>query len=171
MSEEFLSVTVVGERNLLRNLDSMPDVVQQIVLAKVEGYTEDLEDAVIRSIEANTSTQTGRLMSAVRKEVKNEGGRIEGRVYIDEAVAPYAKAIDQGAAIPPHMIYPRNGKVLAFIGATGDKVFATKVFHPGAQITPRYFMKEARGSLGPQISRGLKNAVVQGVRAHMRSGS
>lgn len=171
MSEDFISVKVVGERSLLRNFDQLPDVVQKIVLAKVEGYARDLEDRVIDSIERNTTTKSGRLLSAVRREVLQRDGRVEGRVYIDEAVAPYARAIDRGASTPPHMIYPRNGKVLAFLGATGDKVFATRVFHPGGQITPRYFMKEARGSLGPEISKGLKNAVVQGIRAHMRSGS
>lgn len=168
---DFLSVKIVGERTLLRNFDSLPDIVQAIVLAKVEGYTKDLEDEVIQSIESKTNTKTGKLLQAVRREVVARDGRVEGRVYIDESVAPYAKAIDQGAATPPHMIYPKNGKVLAFIGATGDKVFATRVFHPGGQITPRYFMKDARRSIGPQLTRGLKNAVVQGIRAHMRSGN
>lgn len=166
---DFLSVQVVGEKTLLRNFDSLPDIVRQIVLVKVESFTDQLEDAVLRSIEENTSTKTGKLLSAVRKEVVEENGRVEGRVYVDDAVAPYARALDQGAAIPPHMIFPKNGKVLAFIAATGDKVFATKVFHPGAHITPRYFMKDARRGMGPAISRGLKNAVVQGIRAHMRS--
>ena len=169
--DDFLSVTVVGERSLSRNFDTLPDIAQEIILAKVEGYTKDLEDAVIQSIEQKTTTKTGRLIQAVRREVVRRGGGIEGRVYIDENVAPYAKPIDQGASIPPHMIYPKNGKVLAFIAATGDKVFATRVFHPGAQITPRYFMKDARREKGPAISRGLKNALVQGIRAHMRSKS
>lgn len=171
MSDDFISVKVVGENNLTRNFDRLPDIVRALVAEKVEAYTDDLEDEVIRSIEANTTTRTGRLLSAVRKEVTESGGQVQGRVWIDESIAPYARALDQGAAIPPHMIYPRNGKVLAFFAATGDKVIATKVFHPGAQITPRFFMKDARRAIGPQIARGLKSAIVRGIRAHMRSGS
>lgn len=170
-NNDFLSVQVVGEKALLRNFDSLPDVARAIVLAKVEAYTEQLESAVIESIEEKTTTQSGKLLSAVRRDVIEQNGRVEGKVWIDENVAPYARALEKGASIPPHMIYPKNGKVMAFIAATGDKVFATRVFHPGSQITPRYFMKDARRSMGPTISRGLKNAVVQGIRAHMRKGA
>lgn len=165
---DFLSLEVVGDKALLRNFDQLPDVARAIVLAKMEGYMDELTGAVITSIEEHTNSKTGKLLSAVRSDVIQRDGGIEGKVWIDEAVAPYARALEKGAAIPPHMIYPKNGKVLAFIGATGDKVFATRVFHPGAQITPRYFMKDARRSVGPMIARGLKQAVVQGIRAHMR---
>jgi hypothetical protein len=168
MAGDFLSLKVVGEKALLRNFDQLPDVARAIVLAKVEGYTDQLEAAVIESIDEKLQTKSGKLLSAVRREVLQRDGRIEGKVWIDENVAPHAAALEKGAAIPPHMIYPKNGKVMAFMAATGDKVFATRVFHPGSQITPRYFMKDARRSVGPMIARGLKKAVVDGIRAHMR---
>lgn len=168
MAGDFLSLKVVGEKALLRNFDQLPDVARAIVLAKVEGYTDMLEDAMIESIDDKLQTKSGKLLSAVRSEVLERDGRIEGRVWIDENVAPYARALDKGATIPPHMIYPQNGKILAFIAASGDKVFATRVFHPGANITPRYFTKDARRAVGPAIARGLKKAVVDGIRAHMR---
>lgn len=168
MSADFISVSVVGDRNLLRNLDQMPDTVRAILAAKVGTLTEDLEDAMVESIEANLGSKTGRLAASVKSEVIIENGRIDGRVYIDNV--PYAKIQDVGGVIPAHMIYPQASKVLAFIGATGDKVFATRVFHPGATIPPTYYSREARRSIAVRASRDIKNAVVQGIRARMRAG-
>lgn len=166
MAEDFLSVDILGERNLIRNIDQLPETVRVILKEKVTDWTFKLKGKVIDNIRERLKEKTGDLTRGVEAEVTQEGLRVEGRVYI--AGVPYAKAQEEGAAIPPHMIYPRNGKVLAFIAATGDKVFATRVFHPGAVIPPHWFMKDAYREMGPDISRGIKTAVVQGIRAKMR---
>lgn len=166
---DFLSVELIGERALTRNLEQMPDAVRAILLDKVRMWTEDLYQKVEDNIIDRLNQKTGRLLEGLDMEVTTEGVRVEGRVFISGV--PYAKAQEDGAVTPPHMIYPRNAKVLAFIAATGDKVFATRVFHPGAVIPAKNFMKDAYREMGPQISRGIKNAVVQGIREKMRSGS
>lgn len=166
---DFLYIDILGDRNLLRNLDQMPDTVRAILLDKVEGWTAQLEQDVAANIASKLKQQSGKLAAGLGSEVHEEGKRIVGRVFIGGV--PYAKPQEEGADVGPHMIYPRKGKVLAFIGATGQKVFATRVSHPGGHIPAAHFMKDAYRERGPEISRGIKNAVVQGLRAKMRQSA
>lgn len=166
-TEDFLSVEVIGDRNLLRNLDQMPDIVRVILSQKVKTWTEKLADKVRENIESRLNRHTGKLLGSVKTKYTNRGKlQVEGQVYI--AGVPYAEAQEEGATTPPHMIYPTKAKVLAFIASSGDKMFAMHVFHPGAQIPAEHFMKDAYREMGPEISRGIKTAVVQGIRAKMR---
>lgn len=51
--------------------------------------------------------------------------------------AKYAKFVDQGTG--PHMIFPRQAKVLRFETPGGGVVFAKHVFHPG--FPGRFFVQ------------------------------
>jgi len=168
MADDFLSVEVIGERALTRNIDQMPEVVRTILAVKVKDWTHRLAEAVRSNIESRLSQKSGKLLRGVQEEVIVGRDRVEGRVFI--AGVPHAQAQERGAVIPPHIIRPRNAKVLAFFAATGDKVIASRVFHPGGQIPPHYFMKDAYREMGPEISRGIKKAVVEGILARMRQG-
>jgi hypothetical protein len=168
-TDDFLYVDVLGDRNLLRNLDQMPDVVRAILLDKVEQWTATLEDDVRENIISRLKEQSGKLLEGLDSEVIDQKNRIEGRVFIHGV--PYARPQEEGATVGPHMIYPNKGKVLAFIGGTGNKIFATRVSHPGGHIPAHHFMKDAFRQRGPEISRGIKNAVIQGIRAKMRQSA
>jgi hypothetical protein len=126
-----------------------------------------LEAAVAENIDTRLKQKSGKLASGLDSEVIEDGKRVEGRVFIHGV--PYAKAQDEGATVGPHMIYPDKAKILAFYGMTGKKVFATRVSHPGGHIPASYFMKDAYREQGPEISRGIKKAVIEGLRANMRS--
>lgn len=174
---DLLSLTLLGDRNLIRNLETMPDTVRAILLEKTRILTEDLARRVEENIETrlnknkNEKAYSGspkHMKDAVETFVDDDGNRVEGTVYIDNI--PYARAQEKGANIPAHVIYPRRAKVLAFIAASGDKVVASRVFHPGAVIPPSRFMADAYREMGPIISKEIKKAVVQGIRAQMRSG-
>ena len=167
MDADFLYVDLVGDRALTRNLGQMPDIVREILLAKVQSWTAELKGAVEENIIDRLKKKTGKLLEGLQMEVTSDGVKVDGRVYI--AGVPYARIQEDGGFTPAHEIFPRNGKILAFIAATGDKVFATRVFHPGGYIPGSHFMKDAYQEMGPRISRGVKNAVVQGIREHMRS--
>lgn len=170
MSRDFLFAEVVGDRNALRNLDHMPDTVRAVLLEKTESNVRKLKEAVEDEIAKDS--KSGKLLSAVRMEVINSGtGPVEGRVFIDETVAPYGRIQDKGGTTPPHMIFPKNAKILAFMGATGDKVFARHVFHPGGQIPPKNFMANARRGLAGAFSRDIKKSIVEGIRQSMRAQS
>jgi hypothetical protein len=169
MSSDLFFVDVVGENRLL-NFDRQPETVRALLLQKVEDWTERLYEATQDNIYARTKgdTLSGRMIASLRSQVFEEGKRIRGRVYYDLGVAPHARIQELGGTTPPHMIFPTNGKVLAFIGATGDKVITSRVFHPGGVIPPMYAMKDAYREMGPEISRGIKRAIVQGIMQDMR---
>lgn len=169
MSDDYFYADVVGA-NRVSNFDRQPEAVRRILTQKIKEFTEKMARIAGDLLEARLKTKTGRLTSAdIQTQVTAVGGVIRGRVFIEGI--PYAKIQEEGGTTGPHMIYPRNGKVLAFIGATGDKVIASRVFHPGGTIQGKHFMKDAYRQMGPEISRGLKNALVQGIRENMRRGS
>lgn len=164
-----LHVDIIGDRNALRNVDQLPDTVREIMLDKVKRWTGELRDLVEQNILDRLDQKTGKLLGGLDSEVIEDGNRVEGRVFIDGV--PYARALEDGASIPAHIIRPRNAKLLAFYAASGDKVFATRVFHPGATLRPFNFAKDAYREKGAEISRGIKKAIVEGIRAKMRSSS
>lgn len=166
MAKDFLSVEVVGDRNILLNIDRMPVVVQEILADKVRDWTEQTYQKVIANIDERTQERSGALAGGVDYRIDEGNGRVEGTVFIEGV--KYAGAQEKGAIIPAHIIRPRNAKILAFKAASGDKVFATEVFHPGAVISPLNFMRDARREMAGVISRGIKNAIVKGIRANMR---
>lgn len=168
MSEDFLTLRVVGDRAVTRNMDQLPEQVHELLRANLRPLLDDLKDLVQDNIRARLQG-SGNLESQVEVEIVEDGLMIDGQVYI--AGVPYARAQEEGASIGPHMIFAKNSKVLAFMAASGDKVFATKVFHPGGQIPGSFFMKDALREMGPRISKAIKNSVVQGIRQKMRSGS
>lgn len=165
-TSDFLYVDVLGENNLLRNLDQMPDIVRAIVLEKVKYWTNEIAEEVRDNIDARLKSKSGRLDRGVKVEITTQGLRVNGRVYMDGP--PYAMIQEKGGIIPPHMIFPKSGRVLAFIGATGEKVFATKVSHPGAHILGQHYMKDAFSGKGAKIARETKLAIVKGLRARQR---
>ena len=167
---DFLELEILGNREILRNLDQMPATVRAIVLEKTRSWIQQIHQRVLENMAARLQMKTGDLERALRMEVSEDGGRVMGRVYIDTEEAPHARAQEKGAVIPAHIIRPRNAKILAFYAASGDKVFALHVLHPGATIPGKWFMRDAYREIAPQISRGLKKAVVDGIRANMRRG-
>lgn len=163
-------VDLIGDRTLTRNLDRFPDTVREVLAAKMNPIAHKVEQDVRNNILSRLSERSGNLLKALKSEVYDDGTTVVARVYIDEDKAPYAQGLEEGFTTQPHMIYPREAKVLAFIGATGDKVFASRVFHPGATVEGRHFFKDAYRENGPKISRDIKTAVVQGIRQNMRAG-
>lgn len=166
MSDDFLFVNLTGDRKLLRTLGEIPDIVRDILRAKITQWTETMRDQVVENIQSRLQSKSGKLENSVRIEFTEDGVRFNGKVYI--AGVPYAQAQERGAFIPPHMIYPHEAKVLAFIAASGDKVFATKVFHPGGVIPAANFMRDAYRFISPKITRGLRYYIVETINRRLR---
>jgi len=164
---DFLSLDLVGA-NRLRNFDREPEVVQRILIDKIKTYTDKLAQVAGDLMAARLHSKTGNLTrDKIQTEVKQDGRTVTGKIFIDGV--PYARIQEEGGTTKPHEIYPKNGKVLAFIGATGDKVIARSVYHPGGTIQGKHFFKDAYRQMAPEISKGLKKAIVEGIRADMRS--
>jgi hypothetical protein len=88
--DDFLYVEVLGDRNLLRNLDQMPDVVREILVVKVTQWTKQLEHRCRKhplSPEAKDPVSCVGLDS----EVIEDGKRVEGRVFIHGVPMPRPK--------------------------------------------------------------------------------
>lgn len=168
-TDDFLYLNVLGQSNLLRNMDQLPDVVRELLLEKAEGWAVELEEDVAENIQSRLKERSGKLLAGLGREVKQQGKMILARVFIRGV--PYAAAQEKGAQTPPHMIFPNKARVLAFYGHEGKKVFATRVSHPGGRIPAQHFMKDAFRERGPEIARGTKKAVLNGIRAHMRRGA
>lgn len=66
------------------------------------------------------------------------------------ASVPYARIHELGGQTKPHVILPKNGKVLAFtIG--GKKIFCTKVNHPGSKIPARSYLMSSVWEMMPKM--------------------
>lgn len=168
MSEDFLSVELLKHRKLLQDLDAIPDDIRAILRDKMSRWVQELSDLVSSNIADRLNRVSGQLEDAVDWEFSDDGLVVEGHVFIHGV--PYARAQEEGASIPAHMIYPRNAKILAFMAATGDKVFATRVFHPGGVIPPNYFMRDAYRELSPKITNRLYDNITRKLKKRFASG-
>jgi len=120
--------------------------------------TESLSAAGVeaqREVMANPGFNpgTGALQRATETRIIRTAS---GRVLRVQNRKAYAAAIDQGAK--PHVIVPRRGKFLRFIGSNGRTVFARRVKHPGNK--PYRFLSNAATTAG----RFLRSELERGMR-------
>lgn len=168
MSDDFLSVELLKERKLLQDIDAIPDDIRAILRDKMSRWTQDLASLVSSNIADRLNRVSGRLEDSVDWEFSDEGLVVEGHVFIHGV--PYARAQESGAQVPAHVILPRNGKVLAFMAASGDKVFATRVLHPGGVIPPKYFMRDAYREMSPKITSRLYDNITRKLKRRFGNG-
>lgn len=98
---------------------------------------------------------TGRLRSSGK--IKKAGlfsFRPKATVYFDVV---YARIVNDGGRIPPHIIRPRRAQALRFV-IGGQVVYAKVVHHPGSTVKARPFLdralREIVGGQGWDISNG-----------------
>ena len=85
-----------------------------------------IEVATTAKMQHRYKQQNGRLKDAVQTAINDDG--MEGRVYLDGNIAPYAVFIHEG--IKPHDIFPKRRKALRWVD--GNKfLFAKRVHFPG----------------------------------------
>lgn len=161
------TVDLVGRNHLSGLFASLPAIAQLAMREQVEAYLDEGEELAIQYIEERTGPHsTGRWAASVKTRITNEGERIAGIIYFDGV--PYGRIQDRGGQTPPHMIYPRRAKILAFMAASGQKVFARRVSHPGARIPAMNITRDVQRELGARMSRSIKKAIVNGIRENMR---
>lgn len=93
--------------------------------------------------------RTGGLQKATRARVVRLAS---GTVLKLTNNAKHAAAIDGGAK--PHIISPKRGKFLRFVGRNGQAVFRRSVKHPGNR--PYKFLYRATRASGRVVERNLK---------------
>lgn len=113
------------------------------------------------------AVQTGRLTSSIKQEFSRR--RLTARIGTN---IKYGKYLELGVA-RPYWIYPKTGKVLAWMGdfkavkgrkpkgqgsaMTAGMVFATRVRHPGTRARP--FLRPAMDRAWPKLKKRLKGAL------------
>lgn len=167
-SDDFLEVKLLNDRKLLRDIEAIPSDIRDAIRDKMSGWMDQLHRLVVSNIQERLNRVSGKLEDAVEVEITEDGLRVEGHVYIHGV--PYARAQEKGAIIPPHIIRPSNSKVLVFMAASGHKVFATHVMHPGGKIPPTHFMADAYREMSPKITRGLYYQIIEKVRRRLGRG-
>lgn len=161
-------INIAGERNLTRNLDQMPGIVREILREKMEIVADMMLGDLIADVEAkNIGESTGELAASAEAYVTETGNSIQLIVGFNGSV-DYARIQDKGGVIPAHIIYPREAKVLRWIGPDGKRRFARRVFHPGGVIPAKNYLKDLKREYAPRIAREIKVGIVQGLRARMR---
>ena len=143
-----------------------PDL--RVVSTGLKNLSEQLRGRIVN----DTSQRIAEIIEArTKQEVPVDSGR--GRDSIDAQVEQstrgvssrivltgnhYLKYVKEGTQ--PHIIRPRNGRVLAWLNGNGSITFAQSVMHPGQQAND--FVSRAWASAEPDVRSTLREA---GLRA------
>lgn len=158
-----LKISIIGQRELVQRLNSMPASVHRSVLRKVTALTFRLETLVKRKLSGPVlKTRSGKLRDSVFRRVTNTSSSIRGEVLAGKNV-PYAAIHEYGGTVPAMTIYPRRAQALSFM-MNGKRVFAKYVNRPQIRIPQRSYMRSSLAEMGPIIREELREAVKQGTK-------
>ena len=162
-----LNVVMVGDRELVAQLDEMPAIVRQILKAKITSLALRLE-ALIKDKLSNKvlNVQTGALRRSIFYRVDDRGQLIVATVGSSGDVK-YAAIHEFGGQTPPHDIVPRKAEALSFV-IGGKRVFAKIVHHPGSKMPERSYIRSSLADLREQIVLGLRQGVAEGVASALK---
>ncbi|MBP2629886.1 MAG: hypothetical protein H6Q70_514 [Firmicutes bacterium] len=148
--------------SFLKAADITPRTFEKNMRLGMKESTRSVKDlAVMRH---KFISRTGALIRSITDEtIFSDESKVEGRVYIDEKIAPYGKWVHEGTR--PHDIVPtkkqclrwawfvgtgggevtpnmyRNLRTTGFTSNSAEFVFAKKVHHPGTKAD--MFIREA----------------------------
>lgn len=107
--------------------------LQTQVMGRLDLFAKGFVSTVSATAKTLAPVRTGRLKASIHPDAVRRTGpwRIDSSVSAD---APYAAPVHQGAR--PHVIRPRNARVLRFEVEGGRVVFARRVNHPGQRAQP-----------------------------------
>ena len=108
------------------------------VMRRLEVFAKDFVRTAANTARALAPIRTGRLKASIKPDpvVRSGPWAIDTGI---SATAPYAAPVHEGAR--PHVIRPRNARVLRFEVEGGRVVFARRVNHPGNR--PNRFLSSA----------------------------
>lgn len=176
--QQIVSVKLIGLRELQAKLGGMSIVVQNRLRPFMAEATLNLK-ALVKSNIVQRFRSTGPLYQSVKSELSEEPGKIEGRVYTDGVT--YAAIQEYGGTTPAHVILPKNGKALAFMGGgpmgfssgggSNALVIVKRVNHPGSRVPERSYAREALAYSRFGFERGIREIVGEAVRQPAQSFS
>jgi HK97 gp10 family phage protein len=158
-----LSVTLIGDRELVAKLTAMPSKVHDALRRKVTELALLLE-AKVKSDKLSgqvLNVQTGALRRSIFETVEDSPTQVVGKVASSGDVK-YAAIHEFGGKIDIPEIVPVKAKALHFMGAGGD-VFAKRTRAHTVDMPERSFMRSSLADMQAQITQGLRDAVRQGL--------
>ncbi|HYM30437.1 MAG TPA: hypothetical protein VEU47_04010 [Candidatus Cybelea sp.] len=150
----------ISAADALGRLRVLPPTLASRLAQTVARLAQRLYDRV----EANLSgavlhRRSGRLASSIVQQVEG----LFASVGFDPAAVPYGAAQEFGADIRAHLIAARNAHALSFVVA-GKRVFAKRVWFPGAHLPERSFLRSALAALAPEIGAEIAATVAETVQ-------
>lgn len=160
------NVTLVGETELVARLASLGDSVLKALRAKVEILTINLQSHIVRDkLHGQVLNQrSGQLVRSIQRRIETTALAVYGIVFSAGDVK-YAKAHEFGfdgeVTVPQHM------RTMVF-GKEAAMPFAVGPYQMHMKLPERSFMRSSLGDQRPEITQGLKEAVVAGLQAGIR---
>lgn len=158
-----LTVSLVGDRELIQRLSAMPAAVKGALLRKVTELAFKLE-AKIKGDKLSgqvLNVRTGALRASIANDVTETATTVSGRAFSSGDVK-YAGIHEFGGKIPAHEILATKAQALAF-AVGGKQVFARRVQIPDVTMPERSFMRSSLADMRGEIVEGLKQAAREGV--------
>jgi phage gpG-like protein len=161
-----LNLTLVGDRQLLLNMERLPPVVAQALADKLDAVilptlqTHVVRDKLHGQVLHQRSGQLARSIQMRKAELT--GTAVMGWVYSAGDVK-YAGIHEFGGKTAPHDIYPTKADALHFV-VGGREVFAKVVHHPGSQMPERSFLRSSLHDLEPWAGAQLKETALAAAR-------
>ena len=168
-----INVTLTGDRDLVLKLHKMPVVVAATLSVTIKSLSLRLQAHIQRNKLSGQVLKvvTGALRRSVHATpVVHTGNVVRGGVSSSGDVK-YAGIHEFGGRTKAHVIEPRKGKALAWMGKNGEMAFAKIVHHPGSVMPERSFMRSSLREMSSVISLEMKRSVVRGLLKAKAAGA
>lgn len=150
----------ISAAGALGRLAALPPALASRLSAVVATLAQRLYDRVEDNLSgAVLNRHSGRLASSITQQVDG----LSASVGFDPAAVPSGAAQEFGADLRAHLIAARNARALSFVVA-GRRVFAKRVWFPGAHMPERSFLRAALADLAPDIGAEIAAAIAETVR-------
>jgi phage gpG-like protein len=159
-----LSITVIGDKELIARFSAMPSKLHAALLRKVYELALKLE-AHVKNDKLSGQVlnhKSGNLWRSIQNHVTDGSTSVTGKVYSAGDVK-YAAIHEFGGHIPSHVIEAKNAKSLAFVMG-GQMRFFKQVNWPGATMPERSFLRSSLSDMKDDIVTGLKEAAQEAVK-------
>jgi len=154
-----IQVTISADGALGR-LRALPQDLAARLAATVARLAQTLYERVEDNLSgAVLQRRSGRLAASIVQQVDG----LSASVGFAPAAVPYGAAQEFGADLCAHLIAVKNARALAFVVA-GKRVFAKRVWFPGAHLPERSFLRSALADLAPEIGAEIAAAVAESVQ-------
>ncbi|MCE9561890.1 MAG: hypothetical protein K8U57_07535 [Planctomycetes bacterium] len=159
-----LSVTLVGDKELVARLEAMPDKLRAALLRKVTYLALRLENKVKTDKLSGQvlNHKSGRLWRSIQHSVASTPTSVTGKVYSAGDVK-YAAIHEFGGTTKPHIIEAKSAGSLAFAW-NGKQAFFKRVNHPGSKIPERSYLRSSLADMRDEIVAGLEEAASQALQ-------